>query len=101
VRNQNITDIGIQNIKARCGTAPLTINHINQDLTPNTGKLVHNQSNYIKRLYKEILEANPDNALIINDYIIAEEAEINIQESTTETGTKVTKSSFRSASRCS
>jgi hypothetical protein len=79
----------------------ITINHINPDLTPNTGKLVQNQSNYIKRLYKEILEANPDNALVFSDYIIAEEAEINIQESTTETGTKVTNCSFRSASRCS
>jgi integrase len=43
---------------------------------------VQHQSNYIKRLYIETLDAIPTNALIINEYLLAEEAEINIQEST-------------------
>jgi hypothetical protein len=45
-------------------------------------KLVRNQSNYIKKLYKEIVELNSTNAHIICDYIVTEEAETNIQEST-------------------
>ncbi|MGH9988653.1 MAG: hypothetical protein ACRD8W_32385, partial [Nitrososphaeraceae archaeon] len=44
--------------------------------------IVENQSNYIKKLYSEIANTNWSNGKIIHDYIIAEEAEINIQEST-------------------
>lgn len=45
-------------------------------------RLIQNQSNYIKRLFREILDVNHANALVIHDYINAEQAEINIQEST-------------------
>jgi integrase len=41
-----------------------------------------NQPNYIVRLYKEMAQANPYNASIIHDYIVAEQIEINIKEST-------------------
>ena len=44
--------------------------------------VVNHQPNYIKKLYKEVVNANPSSAKIIHDYIIAEEAEVNIQEST-------------------
>jgi hypothetical protein len=41
-----------------------------------------NQPNYIVRLFKEMAQANPYNASIIHDYIVAEQMEINIREST-------------------
>jgi integrase len=64
-------------------TTPITINNLqNKSLPKNSEKLVQYQSNYIKRMYIRTLEANPANAMIINNYIIAEEAEINIQETT-------------------
>ncbi len=48
----------------------------------NFERLLQYQPNYIKRLFNEVVESNPFNAHIIIDYIIAEEAETNIQEST-------------------
>jgi hypothetical protein len=62
--------------RTRYGSKPPTRNLIDFE------KLVQNQSNYIKELYKEVVVANPTNALIVYDFISAEEAEINIQEST-------------------
>ena len=44
--------------------------------------IVQHQPNYIKRLYGEVVNRNISNGEIIQNYIIAEEAEINIQEST-------------------
>lgn len=44
--------------------------------------IVENQPNYIKKLYSEIVNTSWSNGKIIHDYITAEEAEINIQEST-------------------
>ncbi|MGC2680291.1 MAG: hypothetical protein WA323_00390 [Candidatus Nitrosopolaris sp.] len=44
--------------------------------------ITENQPNYIIRSYKQMAEVNPDNAAIIYDYIIAEQTEINIKEST-------------------
>jgi len=45
-------------------------------------RLIRNQPNYIKKLYRQVIDVNPSNARIIHDYIMAEQAEINIQEST-------------------
>lgn len=67
---------------SRYGTTSITINPQNQSLPNHLEILLQRQSNYIKRLYKEILDTHPANAVLINDYITAEEAEINIQEST-------------------
>lgn len=53
-----------------------------KELYIKSERLVKNQPNYIQKLYREIQDANPTNALSICNYIIAEEAEINIQEST-------------------
>jgi hypothetical protein len=44
--------------------------------------ITKHQSNYIKRLYREVVNSTISNGKIIHDYIVAEEAEINIQEST-------------------
>jgi hypothetical protein len=44
--------------------------------------IAQHQSNYVKRLYSEVLNKNISSGKIVHDYIIAEEAEINIQEST-------------------
>ena len=44
--------------------------------------LTNNLSGYVNRLYKELTEINPYNAMIIRDYIGAEKVEINIKEST-------------------
>jgi hypothetical protein len=53
---------------------------------PDPGRLllsvVQRQSNYVKKLYNEVVNNNISNGKIIHDYIIAKEAEINIQEST-------------------
>jgi hypothetical protein len=40
------------------------------------------QSNYIKKLYNEAVDANISNGKIIQGYIVAEQSEVNIQEST-------------------
>jgi integrase len=58
---------------------PITCKEIeNHDIL----SIVQHQSNYIKRLYSEVVNTNISNGKIIHDYIISEEAEINIQEST-------------------
>jgi integrase/FtsZ-binding cell division protein ZapB len=82
VRGGNSSSVSFEKTGTRSSTTSITITP--QDRIPhdNLEILVQNQSNYIKRLYKEVLEANSTNARIINDYIIAEEAETNIQEST-------------------
>ena len=82
MRANNNPNVNFQNTGTRFTAASLTINPENQNLSDRLGRLVQNQPNYIKRLYREILESNSANAIIINDYIIAEEAESNIQEST-------------------
>jgi integrase len=75
--------VNSKRIGSRHGATSITINNPqNKSLPNNLEKLVQYQSNYIKRLYNSTLDANPANALIINNYIIVEEAEINIQEST-------------------
>jgi hypothetical protein len=72
----------IQNSYAR-GITPLTIpKQSKSELSVNADRLVSNQSNYIKKLYRQVLDANSFNAMIMHDHILAEEAEINIQEST-------------------
>ncbi|MGA7370886.1 MAG: hypothetical protein WBX01_17325 [Nitrososphaeraceae archaeon] len=71
--------------QSRVRLASLTESRFNQDVSlvhVNIGRLVNNQPNYIKRLYSQVIDANPSNAMIIHNYTIAEEAEINIQEST-------------------
>lgn len=57
-------------------------NDSKKELRIEFDRLTQNQPNYIKRIFRETAEANPANALIICDYINAEQAEINIQEST-------------------
>ncbi len=41
--------------------------------------LVQHQPNYIKRLFGEVVNKNISSGKIVHDYIIAEEAEINIK----------------------
>ena len=48
-----------------------------------------NQKNYIKKILDNLLENSNDNASIICDYIISEQNEINIKESTKEGKIKV------------
>jgi integrase len=65
------------------GITPLTIpKQSENELSVNVETLVNNQPNYIKKLYRQVSDVNSCNVKIIHDYIIAEEAEINIQEST-------------------
>jgi hypothetical protein len=86
VRGINGPRDDFQNTRIHYGTtSPVIINPQGQP-QPDVGlagiRLVQNQPNYIKRPYKETLESSPTNAHVIYDYIIAEEAETNIQEST-------------------
>lgn len=76
VRNRNSTTVRFQKIRTNYSTTSLTTN------PDSFARLLQYQSNYIKRLFNEVVETNPSNSHIINDYIIAEEAETNIQEST-------------------
>ena len=63
------------------GTTSLTITEQSEnELSVQVERLISNQPNYIKKLCKQVLEGNPCNAMIIHNYIVAEEAEINIQE---------------------
>ena len=48
----------------------------------NVERLINNQPNYIKRPCNQVRDVNSPNAIIIHNYIIAEEVEISIQEST-------------------
>jgi hypothetical protein len=47
----------------------------------NLLSIVQHQSNYIKKLYNEAVDANISSGKIIQGYIVAEQSEINIQES--------------------
>lgn len=65
------------------GTQQLTASKQSEnELSVNVDRLLSNQPNYIKKLYRQVLEANSCNAVIMHDYNKAEEAEINIQDST-------------------
>ncbi|MFY9796857.1 MAG: hypothetical protein WAJ93_14315, partial [Candidatus Nitrosopolaris sp.] len=59
-----------------------TPNTTSTQLLKQIDSITENQPNYIIRSYKQMAEVNPDNAAIIYDYIIAEQTEININEST-------------------
>ena len=74
-RNSHNSPISKNQNELQCRTSLTT----NPD---SFARLLQYQSNYIKRLFNEVVETNPSNSHIINDYIIAEEAETNIQEST-------------------
>ncbi|MFY9798700.1 MAG: hypothetical protein WAJ93_23680, partial [Candidatus Nitrosopolaris sp.] len=63
-------------------TSPIPPNTALIQLLKQIDSIAENQPNYIIRLYKQMAEVNPDNAAIIYDYIIAEQTEINIKEST-------------------
>lgn len=82
MRGTNTPSVKFQNTETRYSTTSLPIATQSKPPSVNFERLVQNQPNYIRKLYKEILEAAPANARIIYDYIIAEEAETNIQEST-------------------
>src|SRR5919106_3591655 len=69
----------VESVQRQCGERPAaTIDIKYHDIL----SIVKHQPNYIKKLYREASNANLSNGKIIRDYIIAEEAEINIQEST-------------------
>ena len=57
-------------------------NPTNSNIGSHLLSIVQHQPNYVKRLYSEVVNNNISNGKILHDYIIAEEAEINIQEST-------------------
>lgn len=72
----------VQNPHIRDITSLTKSNQDERRLPVNVDRLVNNQPNYIKKLFRQVLDANSCNAIIIHSYIVAEEAEINIQEST-------------------
>jgi hypothetical protein len=47
------------------------------------------QNHYVQKLLNDLLEKSKENALIISDYIIAEQNEINLRDSTKEGKIKV------------
>jgi hypothetical protein len=62
-----------------------TINELNiEDLKRKINSITKYQKPYISKLFSEVLVKNFDNAKIISDYIIAEQNEFNIKESTKE-----------------
>jgi hypothetical protein len=76
VRNRNSTSVRFQKVSTNYNTASLSLS------SDKFERLLRYQSNYVKRMFNEVEETNPANAQIISDYIVAEEAEINIQLST-------------------
>jgi integrase len=82
VRGINTPSVKFQNTETHYRTLPIATQSKSKQQSVNFERLVQNQPNYIRRLYKEILETGPANARIIYDYIISEEAETNIQEFT-------------------
>ena len=60
-----------------------------EKLTEKIISICKNQKQYIQNSLYFVLEKNQDNALIICDYMIAEQNEINIKETTKEGKIKV------------
>ena len=79
----------LKKIRLKTSNIKSNIDSSQQILVKKIDSITYNQPNYIKRLYKEVANTNPDNASVIYDYIIAEQTEINIKESTT--GDKIKK----------
>jgi hypothetical protein len=83
VKDSKPTRIKTDQSSYALGITPLTIpKQSENELSVNVETLVNNQPNYIKKLYRQVSDVNSCNVKIIHDYIIAEETEINIQEST-------------------
>ncbi|HYT02176.1 MAG TPA: hypothetical protein VEL70_04640, partial [Candidatus Acidoferrum sp.] len=72
----------LKKIRLKTSNIKSNIDSSQQILVKKIDSITYNQPNYIKRLYKEVANTNPDNASVIYDYIIAEQTEINIKEST-------------------
>jgi hypothetical protein len=55
------------------------------DLEKKIGSITKSLSEpYFNKILKKLLDTNPHNAITIYDYIIAEQTELNIQDSTKE-----------------
>jgi integrase len=68
--------------KIRLKTSNIKSNIDSSQLVKKIDSIINDQPNYIIRLYKAVANTNPANASVIYDYIIAEQTEINIKEST-------------------
>jgi hypothetical protein len=62
---------------------------VKDELKEKILSICKNQKQHIKKMLNDLLEKSEENALIICDYIIAEQNEINIKESTKEGKIKV------------
>jgi hypothetical protein len=70
VRGTNTPSVKFQNTETHYRTLPIATQSQSKQQSVNFERLVQNQPNYIRRLYKEILEAAPANARIIYDYVV-------------------------------
>jgi hypothetical protein len=62
---------------------------VKEELKEKVLSICKYQKHYVQRLLNDLLEKTEENALIISDYIIAEQNEINLRESTKEGKIKV------------
>ncbi len=62
---------------------------VNDELKEKILLICKDQKHYVQKLLNDLLEKSKENALIISDYIIAEQNEINLKDSTKEGKIKV------------
>ncbi|MDQ6722670.1 MAG: hypothetical protein M3Z01_00165 [Thermoproteota archaeon] len=91
LKSQNKHNKNIQLKDASSSRPPTQIQSqiVKDELKEKILSICKNQKHYVQNMLNILLEKAEDNALIICDYIIAEQNEINIKESTKEGKIKV------------
>ena len=70
-------------------STPIQRQTVKDELKEKVLSICKNQKHYVQKLLNALLEKSEENALILCDYILAEQNEINLKESTKEGKIKV------------
>src|SRR5918996_866197 len=88
ITNQGANEIPKSNIKTSYKSSSYTLENTAEYLQQEIKNIAKYLKPYISKMLNEVLKINSDNVKIICDYIIAEQNELNIKESTKETKIK-------------
>ncbi len=89
LKYQKKQNTNIQLKDASSEIAPIQRQAVKDELKEKILSICKNQKQFVEKMLNNLLEKSKENVLIICDYIIAEQNEINIKESTKEGKIKV------------
>ncbi len=87
--NRQNKNIQLRDASSSSAISPTPRQTVNDELKEKILLICKDQKHYVQKLLNDLLEKSKENALIISDYIIAEQNEINLKDSTKEGKIKV------------